>query len=124
MSKPLNVKTHDAATANGSSEAVRTKGHVAAALFVAADTSDLTGFTATVEVSPDGTAWAPLTRPDGTSVEIVLGDLNADGNAYAASGMGAVVGQQLRVTLSGYTGTSPINTYLITGGWNGPGFGV
>lgn len=124
MSKPLNERTHTDATATGASEPVMSKGHVAASLFVGADTSDLTALTARVEVSPDGQAWAPLTRPDGTTVEVAFADLNSEGNAYAVSGMGAVVAQQLRVNITEYTGTSPVSTHLITGGWNGPAFGV
>lgn len=124
MSKPLHEQTHAATTSTGPSEPVRSKAHVAAALFVAADTSDLTSITVRIEISPDGEVWAPLTRPDGTTVEVSLADLNADGNAYVVSGMGAAVTQQLRVHITEYTGSSPVSTWITTGGWNGPAFGV
>lgn len=127
MSKPLNLHAHTSVTATGASEAVRSKGHYDIALYVSAPNVDTTNdsLTVRVEVSPDGSMWSPLRDNEGNPVEVTQADLT-DGHYMVP--LNHVLSQQLRTNITAYTdaagGDLTVDTWLLTGGWPGPAFGV
>lgn len=122
MSKPINFHGHTATSATGVSEAVHTKAHYTVALFL---------HTANVDPANDTVEAVVEVSPDGTEVTLTAADLTGE-NGYAM--VHGALGQQLRVNLRQFTdasdsGADPVadltvDTWLITGGWNGPAFGV
>lgn len=124
MTAPVQHQTHEGVTEPGASEIHGSKGHTAISLFVSAFEIDPSSdsLTVVVEASPNGERWTILTRSDGSQVRLTASDLDSDGDGYAP--VNGAITSRLRVRITEHSGGFNVDTWLATGGWEGPSHNV
>lgn len=125
MSRPIKKQSHSGATSTGAGTAFQAKGHADLGLFVSAPDIDTANDTLNVriEVSQDGTEWAPISDDTGSTVGTVSATEFDSGNAYTY--VSRVPAPYIRANVTGYNdfanGDLSVDTYVIATGWTSSG---
>jgi len=124
MSQPIVRHSVDGATATEAGSAVDALGHYHTGLFVTTDEGSPTSLTVQLEVTPDGTHWAPAEDLSGGTVEITEADLTTDpdsGQEVAHVKTPGLYGLAFRARVTAYDAAGNVDAFVIIGGNAGQG---